>query len=150
MIVLESRELHSIIQNIFEAFNKRDLTKMLSFFADDAIFNRPEGTFKGKEEIRRYYTWQLSNYSEQRLTEKDFIVEGNKAVVELVSEGTSVRGGNKKQRIQALTLFEFRNGKVQQVNDYYNQLLVAQQLANGWFEKTIIDAVVNRFHKGLR
>ena len=88
---MEYGELHGIIQNIFEAFNKRDLTKMLSFFADDAIFNRPEGTFKGKEEIRRYYTWQFSNNSEQRLTEKDLIVEGNKAVVELVSEGTSVR-----------------------------------------------------------
>ena len=144
---MESVELHSVIQNILEAFNKKDLTRMLSFFADDLIFIRPEGTFKGKEEIKRFYTWMYSNYSEIRLTEKDFIVEGNKAVVELVSEGASARGGNKKQRIQALTLFEFRNGKVQQVNDYYNQLLIAQQLAIGWFEKTIVNAVVNRMHK---
>jgi steroid delta-isomerase-like uncharacterized protein len=150
VIGLESSELHSIIQNILEAFNKKDLTRMLSFFADDLIFVRPEGTFKGKEEIKRFYTWMYSNYSEIRFAEKDFIVEGNKAVVELVSEGTSARGGNKKQRIQALTLFEFRNGKVQQVNDYYNQLLIAQQLANGWFEKTIVNAVVNRMHRGLR
>ena len=147
---MESGQLHSIIQNILEAFNKKDLTRMLSFFADDLIFIRPEGTFKGKEELKRFYTWMYSNYSEIRLTEKDFIAQANKAVVELVSEGTSARGGNKKQRIQVLTLFEFRDGKVQQVNDCYNQLLIAEQLANGWFEKTIVNTVVSRMHKGLR
>ena len=149
MIGLESGEPHAVIQNILEAFNKKDLTRMLSFFADDAIFIRPEGTFKGKEEIKRFYTWEYSNYSEIKLTEKDFVVEGNKAVVELISEGTSARGGNKKQRIQVLTLFEFRNGKVQRVDDYYDRLLIAQQLANGWFEKKVVNGVANRMRKGL-
>ena len=150
MIGLESGESHAVIQNILEAFNEKDLTRMLSFFADDAVFVRPEGTFKGKEEIKRFYTWNFSNYLEIKLTEKDFVVEGNKAVVELLSEGTSARGGNKKQRMQVLTLFEFRDGKVQRVDDYYDRLLIAQQLANGWFEKTIINGVLNRMSKGLR
>ena len=149
MIGLESGEFHNIIQNIIEAFNKKDLTGMLSFFTDDATFIRPEGTFKGKEEIKRYKTWELSNYSEITLTETDFIVEGNKVVVEFISEGTSARGGNKKQQVQMLALFEFRDGKVQQVNEYYDRLLIAQQLANGWLEKTVINAVVNRMKKGL-
>ena len=147
---MEFGGLESIIHNIFEAFNKSDLTRMISFFADDATFIRPEGTFRGKEEIRRYYTWQFSNYSEQTITEKSFIVEGNKAVLEFVSEGTSIRGGGKKQKLPGLALFEFRNGKVQQVHDYYDRLLIAQQLASGWFEKKIINAVVNRMGKGLR
>jgi ketosteroid isomerase-like protein len=150
VIGLEFGGLKSIIHNICEAFNKKDLTRMISFFADDAIIIRPEGTFRGKEEIKRYYTWSFSNYSELTLTEKDFIVEGNKVVLEFVSEGTSVRGGGKKQRALGLVVFEFRNGKVQQVHDYYDRLLIAQQLANGWFEKKIINAVVNRTGKGLR
>jgi len=147
---LESGELHNIIRNIIEAFNKKDLRRMLSFFADDATFIRPEGTFRGKEEIKRYETWNLSNYLELKLTEKDFIVEENKAVLEFVSEGTSVRGGGKKQRMPGIVVFEFRNGKVQQVYEYYDRLLIAQQLASGWLEKTIINAVVNRMEKGLR
>lgn len=149
MIGLESGESHAVIQNILEAFNEKDLTRMLSFFADDAVFVRPEGTFKGKEEIKRFYTWNFSNYLEIKLTEKDFVVEGNKAVLEFVSEGTSYRGGGKKQRVPGMVVFEFRNGKVQQVHDYYDRLLIAQQLANGWFEKKIINAVVNRMGKGL-
>ncbi len=146
---MESGGLESIIHNILEAFNKKDLTRMISFFADDAIFIRPEGTFRGKEEIKRYYTWSFSNYSELTLTEKGFVVEGNKAVLEFVSEGTSSRGGGKKQQLPGMAVFEFRNGKVQQVHDYYDRLLIAQQLANGWLEKKIVNAVVNRMGKGL-
>jgi len=142
--------IKSIIRNILEAFNKKDLISMLSFFADDAIYIRSEGTFRGKEEIKQYYTWTFSNYSEITLTEKVIIAEGEKAVLEWAIEGTSVRGGGKKLQLQGLDIFEFKNGKVQQVHIYQDRLLIAKQLASGWFEKTVINAVVNRMEKGLR
>jgi ketosteroid isomerase-like protein len=135
---------------MLEAYNKKDLTSLLSFFADDATYIRSEGTFRGKEEIKRYYTWGYSNYSEVSLTEKGIIVEGDRAVLEWALEGTSVRGGGKKAQLQGLDLFEFKNGKVQEVHIYQDRLLIATQLASGWFEKTIINAVVNRMEKGLR
>ena len=141
--------IKSIIRNMLEAYNKKDLTSMLSLFADDATYIRSEGTFRGKEEIKRYYTWSYSNYSEVSLTEKGIIVEGERAVLEWVLEGTSVRGGGKKAQLQGLDLFEFKNGKVQEVHIYQDRLLIAKQLASGWFEKTIINAVVNRMEKGL-
>ena len=141
--------IKSSIRNMLEAYNKKDLTSMLSFFADDATYIRSEGTFRGKEEIKRYYTWSYSNYSEVSLTEKGIIVEGDRAVLEWALEGTSVRGGGKKVQLQGLDLLEFKNGKVQ-VHIYQDRLLIAKQLASGWFEKTIINAVVNRMEKGLR
>ena len=153
VVCLESAEpahTKSIIRNILEAYNKKDLTSMLSFFADDATYIRSEGTFRGKEEIKRYYTWNYSNHSEISLTEKSIVVEGDMAVLEWAFEGTSVRGGSKKARLQGLDLFEFKNGKVQKVHIYQDRLLTAKQLASGWFEKTIINAVINRMEKGLR
>ena len=152
VVCLESAEpahTKSIIRNILEAYNKKDLTSMLSFFADDATYIRSEGTFRGKEEIKRYYTWNYSNHSEISLTEKSIVVEGDMAVLEWAFEGTSVRGGGKKARLQGLDLFEFKNGKVQEVHIYQDRLLTAKQLASGWFEKTIINAVINRMEKGL-
>ena len=146
----ECVRIKGIIRNILEAFNKKDLMSMLSFFADDATSIRSEGTFRGKEEIKRYYTWIYSNYSEVSLTEKGIIVEGDRAVLEWAIEGTSVRGGGRKLQLQGLDLFEFKNGKVQEVHIYQDRLLIAKQLASGWFEKTIINAVVNRMEKGLR
>ena len=142
--------IKSIIRNMLEAYNKKDLTSLLSFFADDAAYIRSEGTFRGKEEIKRYYTWIYSIYSEISLKEKGIIVEGDRAVLEWALEGTSVRGGGKKAQFQGLDLFEFKNGKVQEVHIYQDRLLIAKQLASGSFEKTIINAVVKRMEKGLR
>ncbi|MFB0503706.1 MAG: nuclear transport factor 2 family protein [Candidatus Bathyarchaeia archaeon] len=147
---MKSGELHSIIQNIIEAFNKKDLTRLISFFEDDAIIIQPEGTFRGKEEIKRYHSWSFSNFPDLTLMEKDFISEENKAVLEFVKEWPSARGGSDKQQFPGLASFEFRNGKVQQSHDYYDRLLIAQQGASGWLEKKIINAIVNRMDKGLR
>ena len=116
---------------------------------DDVAYIRSEGTFRGKEEIKRYHTWSNSNYSDLSLEEKCIVVEGDRAVLEWAYEETSVRGDGKKAQFQGLDLFEFKNGKVQVVHIYQDRLLVAKQLAGGWFEKTIINAVINRVEKGL-
>ncbi len=142
--------IKGIIRNMLEAYNKKDLAGVLSFFADDATYVRSEGTFRGKEEIKQYYDWSYSNYLEVRLIEKGIVVEGDRAVLEWTLEGTSVRGGGKKAQFEGLDLFEFKNGKVQEVHIYQDRLLVAKQLASGWFEKTIIKGVINRMEKGLR
>ncbi len=146
---VEGARIKSIIRNMLKAYNNRDLTSVLSFFADDATYIRSEGTFRGKEEIKRYYNWSYSNYSEIKLVEKVIIVEGDRAVLEWALEGTSVMGGGKKAQLQGLDLFEFKNGKVQEVHIYQDRLLVAKQLASGWFEKTIINGVLKRMEKGL-
>ncbi len=189
----EGARIKSIIRSMLEAYNKKDLATMLSFFADDASYIRSEGTFKGKEEIKRYYTWNYSNnsevsliekaivvegdmaalewafegtfrgkeeikryytwsysnYSEVSLEEKGIVVEGDWAVLEWSLEGTSIRGGGKRAQLQGLDLFRFKNEKVQVVHIYQDRLLIAKQLASGWFEKTIINAVVKRMEKGL-
>ena len=151
MIAIERGKLEVLVRGVVDAFNRKDLEGLLSFFADDAVMVRPEGTFHGKDEIRRFYVWNFVGYLQNTLFEKDLVVEGNKVVLEFVSEATIVRSGKKlKQHLPGMVMFEFKDGRVQQVHDYYNKLLGAQQLANGWFEKTIINAVVKRMEKGLR
>ncbi len=147
---MEPGEVKTTVHNMLEAFNKRDLKSMLSFFTDDATYVRPEGIFKGKEEIGRYYAWTFSNFSELTITEKGIIVEGDKAVLEFVMKGISPRGGGRNLRLAGLDLFEFKNEKVQQLHIYQDRLSTAKQLANGWFENMIINGVVNRMEKGLR
>ncbi len=134
---------------MLEAFNKKDLTSVLSFFVDDAIYARSEGTFRGKDEIKRYYTWMYAGYSEISLREKGIVAEGDRAVFEWALEGTSIRGGGKRAQLQGMDLFEFKEGKVQEIRIYQDRLLVAKQLADGWFENTIINGVVNQMEKGL-
>ncbi len=138
------------MRGVVDAFNRKDLEGLLSFFADDAVMVRPEGTFRGKDEIRRFYRWNFAGYLRNTLVEKNLICEGNKVVFEFVSEATIVRGSKElRQHLPGMVLFEFKDERVQQVHDYYNKLLGAQQLANGWFEKTIVNGVVKRMEKGL-
>ncbi len=91
----------------------------------------------------------IFSYLEAKLTEKVIVVERDKAVLEWAFEGTSIRGGGKKAQFQGLDIFEFKNGKVQEVHIYQDRLQVAKQLASGWFEKTIINGVLKRMEKGL-
>ncbi len=55
MIPFEREKLKVLVRSVVDAFNRKDLDGMLSLFADDAVMVRPEGTFDGKIEIRRFY-----------------------------------------------------------------------------------------------
>ena len=150
-ISIERGKLEVLVRGVLDAFNRKDLEGLLSFFADDAVMVRPEGTFHGKDEIRRFYVWNFAGYLQNTLIEKDLVIEGNKVVLEFVSEATIVRSGKElKQHLPGMVMFEFKDGRVQHAHDYYNKLSGAQQLANGWFEKTIVNGVVKRMDKGLR
>jgi len=83
---LEPAEMKKTIRDILEAFNRKDLSTMFSFYADDVTYIRSEGTFKGKEEVKRYYTWVFSNWSDIKLIEKDIIVEGDRAALEFIQK----------------------------------------------------------------
>jgi uncharacterized protein (TIGR02246 family) len=151
VIAFERSKLELLVRGVVDAFNRKDLEGLLFLFADDAVMIRPEGIFRGKDEIKRFYAWNFASYLQNTLVEKNFVIEGDQVVLEFVSEATVVRSDKElKQHLPGMVLFEFKNGKVQQVHDYYNKLLSAQQLANGWFEKTIVNGVVKRMEKGLR
>ena len=138
------------IRDILEAFNRGDLSTMVSFYADDVTYIRSEGTFKGKEEVKRYYTWAFSNWSTLKLIEKDIIVEGDKEALEFIQEGTSLKRTGKTLHLLSLDSFLFKDGKVQEVHVCHDRLLIAKQLASGWLENTIINSIINQMETGLR
>ncbi len=84
-----------------------------------------------------------------KLIEKDIIVEGDKAALEFVQEGTSLKRMCKKLSLLSLDSFMFKDGKVKEVHVCHDRLLIAKQLADGWFENTIINGVINQMEKGL-
>ena len=140
-------EIKTVIRSFREAVSSSDVEKVLSLFADDATFVRPEGTFKGREEIKRSFVWLLGHYSEFTLNEIDLIVTVDKAVLEFLAEGTTTDG--MKHRLPGVLAFHFRNGKIEEVHDYYDRLLTVQQMTKGWIAKRIVSYVVSRTEEGL-
>ena len=147
---MSEEEIESIVRGFGEAFVKRDVEKMLSFFAEDAVWVLPEGTFKGKEEVKRLLTWQAQFFG--RINVRDagvgIMVKGNKAVYEHTIEGQFGETGTKFE-VPTTSIFEFSGEKIQQVMWFYDRLTAAKQVAKGWFERKVVGLIVNRAEKGL-
>ena len=152
---MSEEKIKSIVYGFGEAFVKRDVEKMLSFFAEDAVCVSPAGTFKGKEEIKHILTWDTQIMPTVKSTRSGIglIVKENKAVAEDIDEGWTE---GKKFEMLAITVFEFNNDKIQHIRLFYDRLSIIKQVAmqykgvTGWFAKRLINYIVGRAEKGLR
>ncbi len=79
-------DIKQILKDSLAAWNSHDADKILSFFAEDGDWTTPEGIFKGKEGLKRYFNWTLSNCKDMKLTicGNGIISEGDKAFNELM------------------------------------------------------------------
>jgi ketosteroid isomerase-like protein len=53
---MSEEKIVSVVRDFVEAYVKRDVEKMSSFLTADVVRRSPEGTFKDKEEVKRYLT----------------------------------------------------------------------------------------------
>jgi len=143
---MSEKKLESIMRESVEALNKRDFEKALSFFAEDAVWVAPEGTFKGKAEIKRYLTWGRKEHPDQRLRDVGITVKGNKGVYEHIMEGTI---DNMKYETMVMCIWEFSGEKIQQLKSLYDRLSIAKQVAKGIISKRAVTSMLNQFEKGL-
>jgi ketosteroid isomerase-like protein len=141
--------LISMMRKFKDAFNKKDLEKTLSFFAEDADWVNPNGKFKGKEEIKNYFKWVFEINPDQKIIESGIkiIAEEDKALYEHILEG-SVEG--MKYQILALCIYESKKDKFQHLRTAYDRLSMAKQLAKGPIAKTAVNSILKRMEKGLK
>lgn len=143
------QQIASIMREYVDAFNQRDAEKALSFLAEDAEWDTPEGVFRGKDEMRRYLSWTYQENPEATLKEAGIgiVVQGNKAAYEHIIEGTTE---GVSWSIPAMCAYEFVGDKISRVLLVEDRLSIAKQAAKGFLPKTVVNAVVNRAERGLR
>ena len=141
--------IETTIRSFAEALVKRDVEKTLSFLSEDAAWVAPEGRFVGKDEIRRFLTWNSTRVQELSFTDAGFgiMVQGNKAVREYMLRGMT---GGLRWEAPAVCVYEFSGDKMKYHRVYYDRLVVAKQAAKGWIPKRVMNAVVKAWEKGLR
>ncbi len=129
---------------------RRDVEKMLSFLTEDVVWVNNEGTFKGKEEVKRYFTWETQRMPDVNIKDAGIgiIVKGNIAVHEETFEG-STSDGRRFGEIPVIMVEEFSGEKIQRHREYFDRISMAKQGAKGWFERMIVGSIVNRIEKGL-
>ena len=146
---MSKEELISMMRKFKDAYNKKNLEKILSFFAKDADLVNPNGVFKGKEEIKNYFRWVFEINSDQKIIESGvkIMAEEDKAVYEHILEG-SFEG--MKYQILALCIYESKGDKFQHLRSTYDRLSMAKQLAKGPIAKTAVNTIIKRMEKGLK
>lgn len=145
---MNDEKIVGIMRDLIKSLETNDVEKTLSFFADDGVWINPNGTFKGKEELRRYMTSSSKAMQDVKITEtgNKIIVKGDRAFYEhdiaATIEGKRVEG-------LAMCAYEFTNDKIRAVRTVYDRLLIAKQASKGWLAKTIVNSIVKQAEKGL-
>lgn len=145
---MPEEKIASLMRDFVKTLEKRDVEKAFSYFTEDGGWTTPDGTFKGKEQLRRYLTHATQSIRDMTITEtgNGIIVQGNKAFYEHVIAGT-IEG----KRVQGLAIcaYEFVDDKIKEIRTVEDRLLTAKQAAKGWLAKWIVNSIVKQAEKGL-
>ena len=144
---MADEKIPGIMRDFVKAMEKGDVEKQLSLLTEDAVWANPNGTFKGKEELRRYLTVMSESMQDVTVTEcgNGIIVQGNKAFFEHVIGGT-MKG--RRAEVLAMCAYEFSGDKIKEVRTTYDRLSMAQQAATG-LGKWMVNLIVKQAEKGL-
>lgn len=113
---MERAELMSMVKDVAAGFDGHDLDRILSHFADDAIFESPRGPeawgqrFVGKEQIREAFAGRFAGIPDVRYQKDDHFVDGDRGASEWTLSGTSTDG--QPIEVRGCDLWTFRDGKI--------------------------------------
>lgn len=143
---MTNEEIANIMRDFVKTWAKGDVEKTLSFFTEDGVSVDPNGTFKGKDELRRSFSAGAESMQDVTVTEtgNGIIVEGNKAFFEHVIAAT-VQG--RRGEVLAMCAYEFSDGKIKEVRTVFDRLSLAQQAAKGWLPKMLVNFIVKQAEK---
>jgi len=145
---MAEQQIKDATSGFTQSWTSGDINKALSFFADDATWIAPNGTFKGRAEIERYLTWVIKIVRDYKITETGIgtVIKGDVAIAEHILSGTI---DGRKFESPAVCIDEFKNGKIVNSRTYFDRLAQSQQVAKGMFAKSGVNAVIKAVQKGL-
>ncbi|MDP9631170.1 UNVERIFIED_ORG: steroid delta-isomerase-like uncharacterized protein [Ensifer adhaerens] len=104
------------LSDLFDAFNRHDIDGVMSFFAEDCVFNTVAGSeahgtrVEGTEQIATAFSSVWQTMPDAHWAHHSHFVHGDRAVSEWTISGTNADGS----RIEAegCDLFTLRDGKI--------------------------------------
>jgi taurine dehydrogenase small subunit len=113
----------ALMKQINEAFNSRDVDRIMTFFADDCTFlmargPEPDGRrVHGKAAVRKVLADRFGVITDMRWDHVDSFITGNRAVTVWMVTGTGADG--EKLNYRGCDLYEFRGDKVLNKDTYW-------------------------------
>jgi len=146
---MTEERIADLMREFIGTMAKGDVEKTLSCFTDDATWVTPNGTFRGKEELRHCLTQMTQSMQDMAVTEtgNGIIVQGNKAFFEHIIAGTME---GKRGEVLAMCAYEFSGEKIQLTRTVYDRLSMAQQVAKGLIPRWLVGMIVNKVESAFR
>ena len=111
------------LEAIADAFNRHDLDAIMSFFAEDAVFESPKGPdawgrrFVGREQVREGLAARFAGIPDVHYGDGVHWVSGDRGVSEWTLTGTTTDG--EQLRLRGCDLWTFRDGQVVKKDSYW-------------------------------
>ena len=144
---MPEEKVPSLVRDFLKTMEDGDVEKSMAYFADDAAWINPNGTFRGKGELRRYIGLMYDQMKDIRVKEcgNGLFAQGNKALIEHELSAT-MKG--KKAAFLGFCAYEFEGDKIKEVRTAFDRLSMAQQITSG-LPKMMVDMIVKQAEKGL-
>jgi ketosteroid isomerase-like protein len=120
---MEHEEAMQMLRSIAAGFDGHDLEGILSYFAEEAVFESPRGPdpwgerYVGKEEIRRAFAGRFSGIPDVRYQGDDHFVDGDRGASEWTLSGTTVEG--RRIEVRGCDLWTLRDGEVVKKDSFW-------------------------------
>ncbi|HEX6699361.1 MAG TPA: nuclear transport factor 2 family protein [Gaiellaceae bacterium] len=113
-----------ILHEVLDAFNRHDVDAIMSYFAEDCVFESPRGPdawgrrFVGKEEVRRGLAARFEGIPDVHYGDDDHFACGERGVSEWTISGTTREGERIEARGCDLWSFDDR-GKITRKDSFW-------------------------------
>ena len=111
------------LEAIADAFNRHDLDAIMSFFAEDAVFESPKGPdawgrrFVGRDQVREGLAARFAGIPDVHYGDGVHWLSGDRGVSEWTLAGTTTDG--EQLRLRGCDLWTFRDGQVVKKDSYW-------------------------------
>ena len=111
------------LRQITDAFNRHDLDAIMSFFAEDAVFETPRGSepwgrrFIGQDQVREGLAARFSGIPDVHYGDDAHFVAGDRGASEWTLTGTTTEG--ETLEVRGCDLWTFRDGKVVKKDSFW-------------------------------
>jgi steroid delta-isomerase-like uncharacterized protein len=111
------------LKAFLEAFNRHDLDAIMTFFAEDCVFDMPRGPepwgrrYIGREAVREGLASRFTGLPDVHYGDDRHWVCGNRGVSEWLLTGTTQAGI--RVEVRGVDLLEFENGKIVRKDSYW-------------------------------
>lgn len=112
-----------LMNAISQAFNSRDVDRIASFFAEDAVFCLSRGpepvgrTLKGRETIRKALADRFKVIPDMRWEHKEHIYAGNRAISVWTVKGKGTTGED--LNYEGCDIYTIKGGKIVAKNTFW-------------------------------